>query len=276
MWQQVIIRRGVQESPDTVAIGGTTIRAREASNVLHENVFDGDLLRVARPFGDLVLDDSTAPLLLISTGIGYTPMVGTLHHLSATKATPPISARHADRSPARQAHRRELQERVDQPPSATLHHWYENLGEPSASETTTLSLINLDAVELPRDAHVYLCGPMPFMESVRSTSSTAKYPPTRDDWVPVGAASACESPMPEDGCRRTSRLWDDLPREPQVTLHDLPGHTRNATSRTSRAEQRAQLSHSRPQHRRGMFPADRLGDHRRRHVRELRQQRPDP
>jgi nitric oxide dioxygenase len=49
-------------------------------------VFDGDLLRVVRPLGDLVLDDSTAPLLLISTGIGYTPMVGTLHHLSATKA----------------------------------------------------------------------------------------------------------------------------------------------------------------------------------------------
>lgn len=97
MWQQVIIRRRVQKSPDTVAVEGTTIRAREVSNVLHENVFDGDLLRVARPFGDLVLDHSTTPLLLISTGIGYTPMAGTLHHLSATKATPPISALHADR-----------------------------------------------------------------------------------------------------------------------------------------------------------------------------------
>jgi nitric oxide dioxygenase len=122
MWQQVIVRRGVQESPGTVAIGGATIRGREVSNVLHENVFDGDLLRVVRPFGDLVLDDSTSSLLLISTGIGYTPMVGTLHYLSATKATPPISALHTDRSPARLTHRRELQEHVDQPPSATLHH----------------------------------------------------------------------------------------------------------------------------------------------------------
>ena len=29
--------------------------------------------------------------------------------------------------------------------------------------------VRLDEVEIPRDAEVYLCGPLPFMESVRST-----------------------------------------------------------------------------------------------------------
>ncbi|MGZ4518000.1 MAG: hypothetical protein ACXVXN_08785 [Mycobacteriaceae bacterium] len=81
----------VKSIPATVAIDRTTIRAREVSNFPHENVFDGDLLRVVRPLCDLVLDDSTAPVLLIAAGIGYTRMVGMLHHLSATKATPCVS-----------------------------------------------------------------------------------------------------------------------------------------------------------------------------------------
>jgi hypothetical protein len=50
------------------------------------------------------------------------------------------------------------------------------LGEPSASETTTLNLINLDAVELPHDAHADLRGPMPFIESVRSTLINREVP----------------------------------------------------------------------------------------------------
>ncbi|MGZ4520017.1 MAG: globin domain-containing protein [Mycobacteriaceae bacterium] len=159
----------VKSIPETVAPDGTAIPAGEVSNFLHENVFDGDLLRVSRPFGNLVLDDSAAPLLLISAGIGCTPMVGMLHHLGATSASRPISVLHADRSPARHAHRRELQELVDQIPSATLHHWYEDLGARSSSDTTTLGRIDLDTVDLPSDAQVYLCGPMPFMESVRSS-----------------------------------------------------------------------------------------------------------
>jgi len=48
-----------------------------------------------------------------------------------------------------------------------------------------------------------------------NTSSGSSPPCTPGcDWVPVGGASACESPMPEDGRRRTSRSWrdDGIPR----------------------------------------------------------------
>lgn len=159
----------VKSIPATVTADGVTIQPGEVSNYLHENVFDGDLLRVSRPFGDLVLDESASPLVLISAGIGCTPMVGMLHHLSYTNASRPVSVLHADRSPARHAHRRELQELVDQLPSATLHHWYENLGERPASDTIREGRINLEAVEVPADAQVYLCGPLPFMETVRNT-----------------------------------------------------------------------------------------------------------
>ena len=45
----------------------------EVSKYLYDNVFEGDVLDVTTPFGDVVLPDDDAPLLLISAGIGCTP-----------------------------------------------------------------------------------------------------------------------------------------------------------------------------------------------------------
>ena len=74
---------------------------------------------------------------------------------------------HADRSPARHAHRRELKELVDRLPGAALHHWYEDLGVRSATATTRPGRIDLGDIVIPPDAEAYLCGPLPFMEQVR-------------------------------------------------------------------------------------------------------------
>ncbi|MBD0323438.1 MAG: hemin transporter, partial [Aldersonia sp.] len=43
---------------------GSQAPAGEVSNFLYDNVFEGDLLEVTTPFGDLVLPDDDAPLLL--------------------------------------------------------------------------------------------------------------------------------------------------------------------------------------------------------------------
>jgi nitric oxide dioxygenase len=48
-----------------------------------------------------------------------------------------------------------------------MHHWYEALGVRPAGGSTKLGLLDLEDVEVPADAQVYLCGPLPFMESVR-------------------------------------------------------------------------------------------------------------
>ena len=223
VWQTVVVKHRVQQSPDTVAFilasadaaplseftpgqyisvqvtlpdGARQIRqyslssaarngewritvkgianvatspAGEVSNFLHHNVFEGDSVRVSRPFGDLTLDDAAAPLLLVSAGIGCTPMVGMLDHLVRTGSDRPVSVIHADRSPAHHAHRRELEDLVDQLPEATLHRWYEDLGSRDSSETIRLGRANLADIDVPEGALAYLCGPMPFMDAMRST-----------------------------------------------------------------------------------------------------------
>lgn len=143
--------------------------AGEVSNFLHGNVFEGDTLEVSAPFGELTLTDSDSPLVLASAGIGVTPMIGFLSHLRTAGSARQVVVLHADRSPARHAHRAELQSLVDELPAATLHRWYEDLGSRPEGDLLRAGLIDLGGVELPQDADVYLCGPLPFMASVHKS-----------------------------------------------------------------------------------------------------------
>lgn len=152
---------------DVLADDGSKLPAGEVSNFLHHNVFEGDELTVSPPFGDLVLEESTDPLLLISAGIGCTPIIGMLHFLTRSNTEREVSVLHADRSPARHAHRQELADLVARLPGSAMHHWYEDLGVRPATDKTKLGLIDLAGIDIRPDAQVYLCGPLPFMESVR-------------------------------------------------------------------------------------------------------------
>lgn len=146
---------------------GATLPAGEVSSFLHQELFEGDEIRVSAPFGDLVLQDSDDPLVLISAGIGITPIIGILHYLAGTGSMRQVLVLHADRSPARHAHRQELKELVEVLPAATLRRWYEDLGVRPTRDVLRAGRVDLALVEIPADAQVYLCGPLPFMDSVR-------------------------------------------------------------------------------------------------------------
>jgi nitric oxide dioxygenase len=96
----------VKAIAEGVAEDGSTVPSGEVSNYLHTNVFEGDVLTVSLPFGDLVLDDSSDPLLLISAGIGCTPIIGMLHYLTRTETDRHVTVLHADGAPPRHAHAR--------------------------------------------------------------------------------------------------------------------------------------------------------------------------
>jgi nitric oxide dioxygenase len=162
-------RISVKATPASRTEDGAIVPAGEVSNFLHQNLFEGDKIRVSAPFGDLVLQDSSDPLVLISAGIGITPIIGILHYLVGSGSTRDVLVLHADRSPARHAHRQELKELVEALPTATLHRWYEDLGARPARDVLRAGQVDLGLVEIPADAQIYLCGPLPFMESVRST-----------------------------------------------------------------------------------------------------------
>jgi nitric oxide dioxygenase len=150
-------------------------RDGEVSGHLHAHARPGSVLRISAPFGDVHLDGAdTAPVLLLSAGIGCTPMIGMLDQLAATDSARHVVAVHADRSPATHAFRVELDQLTAKLANAEAHVWYEQPeGDWPADRT---GLVDLAGLDLPTDATAYLCGPLPFLRAVRAQLLAAGLP----------------------------------------------------------------------------------------------------
>ena len=146
----------------------------EVSSLLHRTVRAGDELTLSAPFGDVALDDADTPLVLVSAGIGCTPMVAMLEHLDVTGSARPVRVLHADRTPADHALRAGTRRLVDRLPDAQAEFWYEQdaTGEPGSHP----GLMDLNGLDLPADADVYLCGSLTFMRAVRAQLLRAGVP----------------------------------------------------------------------------------------------------
>ncbi|MGW7613394.1 globin domain-containing protein [Streptomyces sp. NPDC054766] len=138
----------------------------EVSSHLHAHVREGSVLEVSAPYGDLVLDDTDAPLLLASAGIGVTPMIAMLEQLTISGHKAPVTVVHADRSPAEHALRADHEAFAGKLADAETHFWYERAEPGHPAERT--GLVDLSGVTVRPGTHAYLCGPLPFMRAVRT------------------------------------------------------------------------------------------------------------
>jgi nitric oxide dioxygenase len=139
----------------------------EVSNLLCDRVQVGDRLTMSLPFGDVVLDDSR-PVVFASAGIGITPMAGMLSHLVTAGSHLPITLLHADADEASFALRHQVLDDVSALPGATAHVWYESGADSSLPVEVHAGQMDLEDTKLPEGAGYYLCGPLPFMQAVRS------------------------------------------------------------------------------------------------------------
>ncbi|MFF0970277.1 globin domain-containing protein [Streptomyces sp. NPDC003703] len=135
----------------------------EVSNHLHAHVREGDVLQLSAPYGDLVVEDTTAPLLLASAGIGVTPVIALLEQLVLDGRTAPVTVVHADRSPAAHALRAEHEAYAAKLADGRTVFFYEEGAEGAARS----GLADLTGIDVPAGTRAYLCGPLPFMRAVR-------------------------------------------------------------------------------------------------------------
>ena len=141
----------------------------EVSTLLCDSVAVGDELTLSLPFGDVVLDDSGRPVVFASAGIGVTPMVGMLSHLAHAGSRLPITLLHADVREDTFPLRDQITKDVEALPNASLHVWLEEGGKTDLpAGTVHTGMMDVGEVDLPDDATYYLCGPLPFMQGVRS------------------------------------------------------------------------------------------------------------
>ncbi|MEV8630341.1 globin domain-containing protein [Streptosporangium sp. NPDC051023] len=143
--------------------GGATPQG-EVSTLLHETVRVGDELTLSAPFGEVTLEDGDSPIVLVSAGIGCTPITAMLENLVATGSARDVLLLHADRSPDGHALCRDTEELVGALPTARSVLWYEE----GAGDGARQGRMDLTGVEVPPGAVAYLCGPVPFMRQARS------------------------------------------------------------------------------------------------------------
>ncbi|MFD5829626.1 globin domain-containing protein [Lentzea sp. NPDC060358] len=157
----------LSQAPGRGALRITVRRVRGAagtpdgavSNFLHDHVQADDTLLVGPPAGQTVLDPGRRPVVLISAGIGITPVLSMLDHLAATQPTRTVVAVHAEISADRHAHRAEY----DRFTGTSRLTWYEN-----GDDGGQAGRVDVEAIPLPVGAITYLCGPIPFMRDVRA------------------------------------------------------------------------------------------------------------
>ena len=145
----------------------------EVSPFLHRGVEVGDIVEVSNPYGDIVLDDTDAPIVLATAGIGCTPSASFLEHLAATGSEREVVVLHAEQRQPNWALEGQMRAAIDKLPNASLRLWLEDVASTPAGVATSEGLMDLDEIELPADAKVFLCGPLPFMRSVRSQAIAA-------------------------------------------------------------------------------------------------------
>jgi nitric oxide dioxygenase len=139
----------------------------EVSTWISKNVCVGDILDVTVPFGDLPTPAPGLPVVLISAGIGITPMIGILEYLAHEAPETAVQILHADRSDQAHPLRERQHELLGQLPNASLDVWYEDgliAGRPGAHP----GRLTLDGVRIPDGAAVYLCGNTGFVQAVRA------------------------------------------------------------------------------------------------------------
>ncbi len=155
-----------------------------AGAYLRDRVGMGDRLDVSSPRGSFVLGPGERPVVLLSAGIGATPVVAMLHALAAAGSTRPVLWLHGARDREHHPFAAEVRSLM-----RALGHGrgYVCYSSPGPGDTMPgdfdaaghLSRSALERVGLPRDADVYLCGPPRFMAEMNDALAALGVAPER-------------------------------------------------------------------------------------------------
>ena len=155
--------------------GGEDKPAGRVSNLLHAEKREGDVLELSAPQGDFFLhEERSGPVVLISAGVGQTPMLSMLRHLLKTGSRREIRYLHAARHGGTHAMREGVRQMTENHPQLRAHVCYEapraqdQLGR-DFQQQGQLQLSQLRELALLNDADYYLCGPVGFMLAQRAS-----------------------------------------------------------------------------------------------------------
>lgn len=189
-----------------------------ASGFLHAHVEVGDSLEVSAPRGAFTLVMGTRPLVLVSAGVGITPMLGMLYGVTAADAASrDIWWLHGARDRAHHSFAALARDMVRTLQHGHLYTLYsrpapdDGLGVDYDREGH-LSVPLLQEIGVPREAEFYLCGPAQMLDDLQSGLKAWGVEPSRIHTETFGPGVAltpgivgapAQIPHPPDGPQGT-------------------------------------------------------------------------
>ena len=143
-----------------------------AGTYLQKRVRVGDILDVSSPRGSFVLQSGERPVVLLSAGIGATPVLAMLYALADARSTRQVLWLHASRDRQHHPFAAEVRRLMLALAHGRSYVCYSRPGSldqigKDFDATGHLSRSVFDQVGVPREADVYLCGPTRFMADMK-------------------------------------------------------------------------------------------------------------
>ena len=155
-----------------------------AGTYLREHVRVGDALDVSSPRGSFILQSAERPVVLLSAGIGATPVLAMLHALTAARTARQVIWLHAARDGQHHPFAAEVRHLMLALTHGRSYVCYsrpdsrDRVGE-GFDASGRLSRSVFEEVGVPREADVYLCGPTRFMADMKEALAAVGIAPER-------------------------------------------------------------------------------------------------
>ncbi|HUO27683.1 MAG TPA: MOSC and FAD-binding oxidoreductase domain-containing protein [Bryobacteraceae bacterium] len=155
-----------------------------ASSYLHDHIHAGDTLEVSAPRGDFTLRSGDAPVVLLSAGIGATPVLAMLHWLASAASPREVWWIYGARDRAEHPFAQESRELLRSLVNSRSHVVY---SKPDSEDKLGVDYDSVGHVDAPlldrlgvtRDADFYLCGPPAFLRDLTAGLKTRGVDSTR-------------------------------------------------------------------------------------------------
>jgi MOSC domain-containing protein YiiM/ferredoxin-NADP reductase len=166
-----------------------------AGAYIRDGVQAGDILDVAAPRGSFVLEAGAGPVILLSAGIGATPVLAMLHALAAERSPREVWWIHGTHDGGEHPFAEEVRDHLRALNNAHRHIRYSAPGPADRLAVEfdapgRVSAAVLEELGMPRDGDFYLCGPPAFMTDLTSGLAARGVARNRIHAETFGAASA--------------------------------------------------------------------------------------
>lgn len=143
------------------------------SNYLHQNVSEGDTVQIAAPAGNFIIETNDKPIVLLSGGVGITPMMGMLNTLVEAQPEREVTFIHAAQNGKVHAMKDHVLDITHSHDNLTSYFCYEKPTEADKTEQVYakegfIDLAWLKEVLSDNQKDFYFCGPMPFLKAINA------------------------------------------------------------------------------------------------------------